>query len=394
MVAQQLDSRLQASGIRAIVTARAKQPKRLLAKLQQRLPTKRYRSLSDITEDIVDLAGTRVALYFPAQRADVDALIRDQFRILGEPRRFPEDSSHPESYQKRFSGYWARHYRVQLNDSLLKEEQHRYCEAKVEVQVASVLMHAWAEVEHDLVYKPLSGDLSRDELAILDELNGLVLAGEIALERLQTAIEARVRSQGHAFANHYELASYLFESTKALMKVGPTARMLGEVDALFELAKELGIATADRIAPLIRELQTDSEDRPIAEQIIDQILAIDPSSYHVYAGVKEEKVQARSGDIEPPLAIAVDQGLLSRWIELERIVHELEEKRGLNIGRPTSGKLRLLGIVDAAVLGKLESARKIRNQVIHGSAMPTQEVLMGARTDLQTVIDHLQSRLT
>ena len=48
-------------------------------------------------------------------------------------------------------------------------------------------MHAWSEVEHDLVYKPLNGTLSEEELAILDELNGLVLAGEIALERLHIA---------------------------------------------------------------------------------------------------------------------------------------------------------------------------------------------------------------
>lgn len=53
-------------------------------------------------------------------------------------------------------------------------------------------MHAWSEVEHDLVYKPLNGTLSEEELAILDELNGLVLAGEIALERLQIAGTARI----------------------------------------------------------------------------------------------------------------------------------------------------------------------------------------------------------
>ena len=48
-------------------------------------------------------------------------------------------------------------------------------------------MHAWSEVEHDLIYKPMQGTLSEEELAILDELNGLVLTGEIALERLQAA---------------------------------------------------------------------------------------------------------------------------------------------------------------------------------------------------------------
>lgn len=55
-------------------------------------------------------------------------------------------------------------------------------------------MHAWSEVEHDLIYKPLQGTLSKEELAILDELNGLVLAGEIALERLQAAGNERIQA--------------------------------------------------------------------------------------------------------------------------------------------------------------------------------------------------------
>jgi ppGpp synthetase/RelA/SpoT-type nucleotidyltranferase len=72
----------------------------------------------------------------------------------------------------------------------LSDAQKRYAEARAEIQVASVLMHAWSEVNHDLAYKPLQGELSEDEYSILDELNGLVIAGEIALERLQRAGEA------------------------------------------------------------------------------------------------------------------------------------------------------------------------------------------------------------
>src|SRR5690606_9552985 len=97
--------------------------------------------------------------------------------------------------------YWATHYRLKLRESSLQEGQKRYAAARVEVQVASVLMHAWSEVEHDLVYKPLQGTLSDEEYAILDELNGLVLAGEIALERLQKAGEARVTREGTPFAS-------------------------------------------------------------------------------------------------------------------------------------------------------------------------------------------------
>ena len=68
---------------------------------------------------------------------------------------------------------------------LSEESDKRYTEARVEVQVASVLMHAWSEVEHDLIYKPLEGELSHYDVTHM--LNGLVASGEIALEQLQRA---------------------------------------------------------------------------------------------------------------------------------------------------------------------------------------------------------------
>ena len=58
--------------------------------------------------------------------------------------------------------------------------------------------------------KPLQGTLSDEELAILDELNGLVLSGEIALERLQAAGNERIQSKNTSFNNQYDLAAYLY----------------------------------------------------------------------------------------------------------------------------------------------------------------------------------------
>ena len=119
-------------------------------------------------------AGVRVALYFPGERDEVDKLVKELLVRLEPPKQFPAGPR--VGYSKRFAGYCATHYRVQLRDSSLSEAQKRYAEARVEYQVASVLMHAWAEVEHDLAYKPLEGRLSVEEYAILDELNGLVMA--------------------------------------------------------------------------------------------------------------------------------------------------------------------------------------------------------------------------
>lgn len=65
----------------------------------------------------------------------------------------------------------------------------------VEIQIASLIMHAWSEVEHDLDYKQLDGTVSDLELELLDQLNGLALAGEISLEQLQNARNERIDKQ-------------------------------------------------------------------------------------------------------------------------------------------------------------------------------------------------------
>jgi ppGpp synthetase/RelA/SpoT-type nucleotidyltranferase len=82
LIAQALDSNLQAAGIRSMVTSRAKSPARLEAKVRQRARTKTYATLEDISADIVDLAGARVALYFPGERDQVDRLVRQLFTLL------------------------------------------------------------------------------------------------------------------------------------------------------------------------------------------------------------------------------------------------------------------------------------------------------------------------
>jgi ppGpp synthetase/RelA/SpoT-type nucleotidyltranferase len=208
LVAQRCEELSAENGIRGIVTFRAKRPDRLEAKLIRRDDEKHYHSEDDIRADIVDLSGVRIALYFPSDRAKIAVLLREALVVdqVKEFRGKPKTNS-----RQRFDGYYADHYRVHLDHSTLPEADRRYADSPVEIQVASVLMHAWSEVEHDLVYKPLSGAVSEDELQILDGLNGIVLSGEVFLERLQAAFEARVSQTGTTFSNQYELAAFLYD---------------------------------------------------------------------------------------------------------------------------------------------------------------------------------------
>ena len=196
---------LHSFGVRAIVSSRAKSPKRLRDKIIDRNSEQSYKTVESIYNDIVDLAGVRVALYFPGDMSKVEEIITTEFNLEAPPKNFPEKKrrARNSTYDKVFSGYAAKHFRVKMKGN------GRYANNyPVEIQVASVLMHAWSEVEHDLVYKPLQGSLSQEELMILDEINGLVLSGNLALERLQLAGLKRTESDNYEFKNHYDLALF------------------------------------------------------------------------------------------------------------------------------------------------------------------------------------------
>ena len=78
LAAGQLEAVLRSSGIRAMVTYRAKNPGRLKSKVLHRNAKRPvpYRNIKEIYEDIADLCGVRVSLYFPGDRLQADQLIR------------------------------------------------------------------------------------------------------------------------------------------------------------------------------------------------------------------------------------------------------------------------------------------------------------------------------
>ncbi|MGG3797715.1 RelA/SpoT domain-containing protein [Metabacillus fastidiosus] len=75
------EKNLENSGIRAIVSHRAKRPDRLREKLEKRNEQKNYSTVEEIYADIVDLAGVRIALYFPGDQDEIQRLIDNLFMI-------------------------------------------------------------------------------------------------------------------------------------------------------------------------------------------------------------------------------------------------------------------------------------------------------------------------
>lgn len=103
----------------------------------------------DPLAEITDIAGVRIITFFPKTLDEVDQIIQSEFTVIDKK----DKRQHPTG-KNRF-GYQSIHYLIRMNPkrSVLPEYK---CFAKLiaEVQVRTILQHAWAEMEHDIRYKP------------------------------------------------------------------------------------------------------------------------------------------------------------------------------------------------------------------------------------------------
>ena len=101
---------------------------------------------------LTDILGVRVITYFDQEVDRVAEIIEQEFLIDRENSVDKRASLDPDRF-----GYLSLHYVVQLSAARSRlTEYRRYRETKFEIQVRSILQHAWAEIEHDLGYKSRS----------------------------------------------------------------------------------------------------------------------------------------------------------------------------------------------------------------------------------------------
>lgn len=399
--AEKCELELERNGIRAIVTYRAKRPDRLRLKLEKRIIEKKYKSIKDIYEDIIDFAGVRIALYFPSDRDEITKLIESNFRI-SKVKKFPVDDI-KSTYPKRFSGYWATHYRCTLREDKVSGKNLRYTNCMVEIQVASVLMHAWSEVQHDLVYKPLSGELSEDEYALLDQLNGLVMSGEIALERLQNAVKARVAEVDKQFNNHYEFSAYMYDAIRkhnsSLMN--DELVIIGRVDILFKFLQLAGLDRPDKINKYLANVSIETEKKSVVEQIVDEILSEQPTLFEEYFEAKHavgfRNPYSDSEEIETKPEESVLGSFITRWIRFESIITKIYLKMNPGSSQNHFISIKLLenmNLLDDNIKYQYIYLNQIRNELVHGKSFYSNAELTSAGENIMRLIKDIRSKVS
>jgi ppGpp synthetase/RelA/SpoT-type nucleotidyltranferase len=99
-------------------------------------------------KQITDLAGVRIITFFPRTIQDVDRIINSEFEVLEK-----NDKSEVLREEERF-GYQSIHYLVKMKPNrICLPEYCQYDQLIAEIQVRTILQHAWAEIEHDIQYK-------------------------------------------------------------------------------------------------------------------------------------------------------------------------------------------------------------------------------------------------
>ena len=124
------------------IESRIKDPEGLEEKINRK--NGKYNELSDIT----DIVGIRVITFFEDEVDKVASIIESEFVL---DKNNSVDRRQLES--DRF-GYKSLHYIFSFtNHRKQLTEYKRFKEIKVEIQIRSILQHAWAEIEHDIGYK-------------------------------------------------------------------------------------------------------------------------------------------------------------------------------------------------------------------------------------------------
>jgi ppGpp synthetase/RelA/SpoT-type nucleotidyltranferase len=213
-------------------------------------------------EQITDLVGVRVIAYFPSTLAALDVIMAEEFEI-----RERSDKGAELLEENKF-GYQSIHYLVTLGAKRATLPEYApFANCVAEIQVRTILQHAWAEIEHDIQYK--------SESVIPAEIRRrfMCLAGvlEIADREFQAIQDADLRlkeeARAHVEGGQLDKVEITPDSLKAFLDkaIGSDGRISEfSYNWTARLLKKLGFRTLEQVEKCIRGYDDDRLSRVAA----------------------------------------------------------------------------------------------------------------------------------
>lgn len=195
-------------GILLIVQARAKDVASFAEKIQR--PGKSY---TEPLRQLSDLCGARVIAHTLADVESVCRFIEQHFAVL------PEESDNAQDRLKAIEfGYLSRHFEARFKPGVFPESivpgKLVALGCKFEIQVRTILQHAWADIAHEASYKS-SFKLPSPWVRELARLAAVLEATDVAFDRLQSGLKEYAASYG-SYCGADELRHEMDKATIAL----------------------------------------------------------------------------------------------------------------------------------------------------------------------------------
>lgn len=191
---------LKANGVKVHFSeSRAKTTDSLVEKLNR--PGKSYQ---DPFNQIPDLSGIRIVLYYQDDVERVGEIIGREFEIIEKSEEDQFRNYSPDQF-----GYLSRHYIVKLSQQRASlAEWNGFKELHSEIQVRTVLQHSWAAVSHALQYKR-EGDVP---ILLRRKLHRLAGLFELADEQFIEIRDERIRLVNESSTSEDSKGSELIDS--------------------------------------------------------------------------------------------------------------------------------------------------------------------------------------
>lgn len=240
--------------------------------------TRASKAYVDPITELTDLSGIRIITYYQDDAHAIESLIQEEFLVQGVSGAV--DSESPVEF-----GYRSAHYIVQLSDSRASLiEWGGLGGLKAEIQVRTVLQHAWAAISHKLQYKR-EEDVPRTLRRKLSRLSALFEIADDEFSALKNASGALLHQISERLSVGDQRIPIDQLSVRRYLETSPKIRRLSEIAKLagfrFDIEEEESEDDdkSDSVSQLI-QLSGVTGLRTIEE--LDQAITTSPGSAQTY----------------------------------------------------------------------------------------------------------------
>lgn len=201
-------------------------------------------------EEITDLSGIRVIAYTNQDVQKICDILQTEFLVDRE-----NSVNKSQNLETDKVGYRSFHFILQLNENRLNlAEYSAYKALKCEVQVRTLLQHAWAEIEHDRNYK-FAGVLPDDIKRRFHLVAGVLEMMDSEFDRLSVDIDEYSKNMKKAVSEgNYNLSidsksleQYGLKRFEGIINIEPCNNGTNISEEVVEELKKFGYQTIQSI---------------------------------------------------------------------------------------------------------------------------------------------------